>query len=71
MDKIVIEGGKLLRSVVKVSGAKIFLPAGWRAGLASLSHCVETLGVAFSAIVQGMHIKSRQGRRELLNREPE
>jgi hypothetical protein len=37
--------------------------------LASLSHCLKTPGVAFSAIVQGIHIKSRQGRLEPLNRE--
>jgi len=38
----------------------------WTPGpnLASLSHCVETPGAAFSAIVPGMRIKSRQDRLE-------
>jgi hypothetical protein len=31
---------------------------------------METPGVEFSAIVSRMHIKSRQGKREPLNREP-
>jgi len=32
--------------------------------IASLSRCVETPGAAFSAIVPGMRIKSRQDRLE-------
>ncbi|OEU78131.1 MAG: hypothetical protein BA873_03075 [Desulfobulbaceae bacterium C00003063] len=32
-----------------------------------LAHCVETHSVTFSAIVPGMHIKSRQGRPEPVN----
>jgi len=29
-----------------------------------LAYCLKTLGVAFSAVVQGMYNKSRQGRPE-------
>jgi hypothetical protein len=38
-----------------------------RPDLAYLSHWVETYSVAFSEIVPGMHIKSRQGRRGTVN----